>query len=101
MSFRQLRAVESLNQVRIGNLGAISDHGGGNLGVEERLRNLPCVDGKQIEILPAGGDDFYKLVITDKFPEHVERPSGLYGRKVDDRRGGGGGDLDQFEPRNK
>src|SRR5215510_13639649 len=101
MGFRQLRAVESLDQVRIGDLGAIPDHGGGNLGVEKRLRNLSCVDGEKIEVLPAGVDDFFNLGITDEFPEDVERSSRLHGRKVDDSSSGGGGDLDQFEPRNK
>ncbi len=101
MGFRQLRAVESLDQVRIGDLGAIPDHGGGDLGIEKRLRDLPCMYGKKIEILPPGVDDFFNLGITDEFPEDVERSTGLHGRKVDDGSGGGGGDLDQFEPWNK
>ena len=53
--------------------------------------------GKQIEVLPSGVDDFFNLGITDKFPEDVERSAGLHGRKVDDRSGSSGGDLDQFE----
>ena len=101
MGFRQLRAVESLDQVRIGDLGAIPDHGGGDLGIEKRLRDLPCVYGKKIEILPPGVDDFLNFGITDEFPEDVERSAGLHGRKVDDGSGGGGSDLDQFESWNK
>jgi hypothetical protein len=101
MGFRQLRAVESLDQVRIGDLGAIADHGSSDLGVEKRLRNLPCMYGKKIEILSTGVNNFLNLGITDEFPEDVERPAGLHGRKVDNGGGRGGGDLDQFEPRNK
>src|SRR4051794_21062591 len=37
MGFRQLRAVEPLDQIRIGNLGAIPDHGGSDLGIKKRL----------------------------------------------------------------
>ena len=57
--------------------------------------------GKKVEILPAGVDNFFDLGITDEFPEDVERSTGLHGRKVDDSSGGGGGNLDQFEPRYK
>src|SRR4029079_710588 len=83
MGFRQLRAVEPLDQVRIGNLGAISDHGGGDLGIKKRPRDLSCMEGEQIEVLPAGVNNFFNLGITDEFPEHVERSAGLHGRKVD------------------
>src|SRR6476660_9950464 len=54
MGFRQFRAVEPLDQVRIGNLGAIPDHGRGDLGIKKRLRDLSCMEGEQIEVLPAG-----------------------------------------------
>ena len=101
MGFRQLRAMESLDQIRIGDLGAIADHGSGDLGVEKRLRDLPGMYGKKIEILPTGMDDFLNLGITDELPEDVERSAGLHGRKVDDGSSGGGGDLDQFESWNK
>ena len=93
--------MESLDQICIGDLGAISDHGGGDLGIEKWLRDLPSMSGKEIEILPSGVNDFLNLGITDKFPEGVERSAGLHGGKVDDGSGGGGGDLDQFESWNK
>ena len=101
MGFRQLRAVEPLDQVRIGNLGAIPDHGGGDLGIKKRLRDLSCMEGEQIEVLSTGVENFFNLGITDEFPEHVERSAGLHGRKVDDGSSGGVGDLDQFESGNK
>src|SRR4026207_194916 len=77
------------------------DHGGGDLSIEKRFRNLPGVDGEQIEILPPGVDDLLNLGITDEFPEDIERSSGLYSRKVDNSGGGRGGDLDQLEPWDK
>jgi hypothetical protein len=97
MGFRELRTVESLNQVCVGDLGTIPDHGGGDLGIEKWFWDLPGMEGKQIEILPSGVDDFLNLAIADEFPEGVERSAGLHGRKVDDGGGGGGGNLDQFE----
>ena len=72
MGFRQFRAVESLDQVRISYLGAIPDHGSGDLGIEKRLRDLPCMYGEKVEILPPGMDNFFDLGITDEFPEYVE-----------------------------
>src|ERR1700675_2167005 len=72
MGFGQLRAVESLDQICIGDLGAISDHGGGDLGIEKWLRDLPGMCGEKIEILPPGMDDFLNLGITNEFPEDVE-----------------------------
>ncbi len=101
MGFRQLRAVESLDQVRVRDLSAIPDHGGGDLSIEKRFWDLSCMYGKQIEVLPPSVDDFLNLGITDEFPEDIERSTGLHGRKVDNGGGGGGGDLDQFEPWNK
>ena len=101
MGFGQLRTVESLDQIRVGDLGAIPDHGGGDLSIEKWFRDLPGMYGKKVEILPPGVDDFFNLGITDEFPENIERSTGLYGRKVDDGCGGGGGDLDQLEPWNK
>jgi hypothetical protein len=97
MGFGQLCAVKSLDQVRIGDLGAIPDHGGGDLGIEKRLRYLPGMCGKEIKVLPPCVKDFLNLGITDEFPEGVERAAGLHGGKVNDGSGGGGGDLDQFQ----
>ena len=101
MGFLQLRAVETLNQVRIGDLGAIPDHGGGDLRIEKWLRDLSGMDGKEIEILPSRMHDLFNLRVTDELPEDVERSARLHGGKIDDSSSGGSGDLDQFEPRDK
>ncbi len=101
MGFCQPGAEESLDQVCIGDLGAIPDHGRGDLSIEKWLRNLPCMCGKQIEILTPGMEDFLDFGLTDKFPEDVERSAGLDGRKVNDGSGGSGGDLNQFQSWNK
>ena len=46
MGFLQSCAMHPLHQIGIGDLGAESHHGGGNLGIEKRFGNLPGVERK-------------------------------------------------------
>src|SRR5262245_25610366 len=93
MGFRQLPTVKSLDQVRVGDLGAISDHSGCDLSIEKRFRDLPCMESKQIKILPPCMDDLLNLGIADEVPKDMKRSARLHGRKVDDSGGGGASNL--------
>jgi len=97
MCFREFGAMDPLHQIGISDLGAESQHGGGNLGIEKRLGNLASVQRKQIEILAACMDDLFHVRIADQFPKRSQRAVGLDGWKINDGRNVLSGHLNEFQ----
>ncbi len=97
MGLVEFHTLDALDQVGIGGLRAVADHGGGDLRIEKRLRQTSGMVRKQFQVLPSRMQHFFNAGIADKLPESGHWRGLLHGREVDDRRHPFRCDLDQLQ----
>jgi hypothetical protein len=97
MCLIQLRAMDSLDEVGIGNLRTEADHRGGNLRVEEWLWYLAGMDREEIQVLSSGMHNFLNRRVTHNLPEGIQRAACHHCGEIDDCRRSFRGDLNQFK----
>jgi hypothetical protein len=101
MGLCQLRPVNPLNQICIGDLRTEAEHGRSDLRVKKRLWNLPGVNCKKVKVLATRMHDLFDVWIADQVPKRGKRSLGVDGGKIDDGSEVMRGDLNQFQLRDE